>query len=252
MLGESEMNRYSRQLVLPGMGESAQLKLKQASVLLIGCGGLGSPVALYLAAAGVGRLGLVEFDRVEESNLQRQILHGESSLGLPKIQSAAARIREINSHVDVLSFERKWEESRAQAIARDFDILVDASDNFESRQLTNQSAILLQKPAVIGAVSQYSGQLSVFQPHQSGACYRCLVPEIPKPGTIPTPVQAGILGAVAGVIGSMQAVEVIKLITGIGEPLTGKLFHINLLTNRSGIITLRQNPDCPACHSLGN
>lgn len=248
-LTDREKQRYARQLVLPGMNEETQLKLKKASVLLIGCGGLGSPVALYLAAAGVGKLGLVEFDTVDESNLQRQILHGEDSLSTPKIQSAARRLKELNSLLTLELFEGVWNRKSASTWAREYDIIVDASDNYESRHTTNETAFLLKKNAVIGAVSQYSGQLSVFLPHQGGPCYHCMVPELPAPGTVPTPAQAGIMGAVAGTIGSMQAMEAIKLITGLGTPLAGKLFHINLLTNRSGIIDLPVNPHCPVCQA---
>ncbi len=246
-LSPAELLRYSRHLCIPGVGVDGQLRLKNASVLLIGCGGLGSPAALYLAAAGVGRLGLVDPDRVEASNLQRQILHGESWLGKPKLESAAARLREVNPHVAVESHPVRFTPDNALELAGDYDILLDGSDNFATRFLTNDAAFFLRKPLVYGAIHRFEGQLAVFAPHLGGPCYRCLLPNMPAAGTVPSCAEAGVLGVLPGIIGSLQAMEVIKLILGIGKIPLGQLTVYDALTSAFRTLRLRRDPACRLC-----
>jgi len=246
-LSPEELLRYSRHLCIPGVGVDGQLRLKQASVLLIGCGGLGSPAALYLAAAGVGRLGLVDADVVEASNLQRQILHGESWLGKPKLESAVAHLREVNPHVAVECHPVRFTADNALEIARGYDILLDGSDNFATRFLTNDTAFFLSKPLVYGAIHRFEGQMAVFAPHLGGPCYRCLMPNMPPAGAVPSCAEAGVLGVLPGIIGSLQAMEVIKLILGIGRTPLGQLTDYDALSSGFRTLTLRRDPDCRLC-----
>jgi molybdopterin/thiamine biosynthesis adenylyltransferase/rhodanese-related sulfurtransferase len=246
-LSAEERLRYSRHLLIPELGVAGQLRLKRASVLLIGCGGLGSPAALYLAAAGVGRLGLVDPDVVDVSNLQRQILHGESWVGKPKLESAAARLREVNPHVVVECHAARFTPANALDIARDYDILLDGSDNFPTRFLTNDAAFFLNKPLVYGAIHRFEGQMTVFAPHLGGPCYRCLLPNMPAAGAVPSCAEAGVLGVLPGIIGSLQAMEAIKLILGIGEIPLGRLTIYNALGSGFRTLGLRRDPECRLC-----
>ena len=246
-LSPAELLRYSRHLLIPAVGEAGQLRLKNASVLLIGTGALGSPAALYLAAAGVGRLGLVDADVVDASNLQRQILHGESWLGKPKLESAAARLREVNPHVRVELHPVRFSPENAVEIAGSYDVLVDGSDNFPTRFLTNDTAFLLGKPLVYGAIHRFEGQTGVFAPHLGGPCYRCLLPEMPAAGSAPSCQEAGVLGVLPGIIGSLQAMETLKLILGIGSVPLGKLTCYDALNSAFRTLKLNRDPQCRLC-----
>jgi len=246
-LSPAELLRYSRHLLIPSIGEEGQVRLKNASVLLVGCGALGSPAALYLAAAGVGRLGLVDADVVDASNLQRQILHGESWVGKPKLESAAARLREVNPHVKTEAHATRLTPDNAMEIAASYDIIVDGSDNFPTRFLTNDTAFFLHKPLVYGAIHRFEGQTGVFAPHLGGPCYRCMLPQLPAPGSVPSCAEAGVLGVLPGIIGSIQAMEAIKLILGIGEPPLGKITAYDALHSRFRTLTLRRDPHCLLC-----
>lgn len=257
-LSSAELLRYSRHLLIPAVGEAGQLRLKNAAVLLIGTGALGSPAALYLAAAGVGRLGLVDADVVDASNLQRQILHGESWIGKPKLESAAARLREVNPHVQVELHPVRFTPENALEIAGNYDILVDGSDNFPTRFLTNDTAFFLKKPLVYGAIHRFEGQTGVFAPHLGGPCYRCLLPNMPPPGSVPSCQEAGVLGVLPGIIGSLQAMEAIKLILGIGVVPLGKLTCYDALNSAFRSLKLNRDPQCRLCgdqpdiHSVSN
>ena len=246
-LTPEELQRYSRHLLIPDIGRVGQEKLKAASVLLVGTGALGSPAAMYLAAAGVGRLGLVDDDKVEVSNLQRQLLHGESTIGQSKLESAFARLKEINPHVEVELHEVRFTPDNAVEIASNYDLIVDGTDNFPARFLTNDTGYFLKKPLVYGAIHRFEGQFTVFAPHLGGPCYRCLLPNMPEPGSVPSCAEAGVLGALPGIIGSMQAMEAIKLILGIGEPPHGKLTVYDGLSTSFRKITLRADPQCRLC-----
>jgi molybdopterin/thiamine biosynthesis adenylyltransferase/rhodanese-related sulfurtransferase len=241
-----EIRRYSRHLLLPEVGLEGQQKLKAASVLVIGAGGLGSPVALYLAAAGVGRIGLVDFDVVEYSNLQRQIIHGTGDVGRPKLDSARDRILDVNPNVEVILHERAIDSSNALAIIGDYDVVVDGTDNFPTRYLTNDACVLLGKPNVYGSIFRFEGQASVFDAER-GPCYRCLFPEPPPPGLVPSCAEGGVLGVLPGVIGTIQATEALKLILGEGEPLIGRLLLYDALGMTFDEVRLRKDPDCPVC-----
>jgi adenylyltransferase/sulfurtransferase len=229
------------------VGEAGQLRLKNAAVLLVGTGALGSPAALYLAAAGVGRLGLVDADVVDASNLQRQILHGESWIGKPKLESAAARLREVNPHVHLELHRVRFSPENAMEIASSYDILVDGSDNFPTRFLTNDTAFFQKKPLVYGAIHRFSGQAGVFAPHLGGPCYRCLLPEMPAAGSVPSCQEAGVLGVLPGIIGSVQAMEAIKLILGIGTVPLGKLTCYDALESTFRSLKLNRDPQCRLC-----
>jgi adenylyltransferase/sulfurtransferase len=246
-LSTEERLRYSRHLLIPEVGQEGQLRLKNASVLVIGSGGLGSPAALYLAAAGVGRLGLVDPDAVEASNLHRQILHGESWIGRPKLESAAARLREVNPHVVVDCHPVRFTPGNALDIAREYDILLDGSDNFPTRFLTNDAAFFHNKPLVYGAIHRFEGQMTVFAPHLGGPCYRCLLPNMPAAGAVPSCAEAGVLGVLPGIIGTLQAMEAIKLILGIGKIPLGQLTVYDALGNGFRTLTLRRDPACRLC-----
>ncbi len=247
-LSHEELVRYSRHLLLPEVGADGQARLKAARVLLIGAGGLGSPAALYLAAAGVGTLGLVDADAVELSNLQRQILHGTAAVGRPKTHSAAERLRDLNPEVRVEIFELRLSAANALEIFRDFDVVVDGSDNFPTRYLVNDACVLLGKPDVYGAVYRFEGQASVFAA-AGGPCYRCLYPEPPPPGLVPSCAEGGVLGVLPGIIGTIQALETIKLLLGVGDSLTGRLLVLDGLKLSFRELALRKDPACPVCGS---
>jgi len=249
-LTAAERQRYARHLSIPGVGIEGQLRLKRSSVLLIGSGGLGSPAALYLAAAGVGRLGLVDPDAVELSNLQRQILHGQSWLGKPKLESAAARLAEVNPHVVVDCHPVRFTPENALEIAAGYDVILDGCDNFPTRFLSNDTAFFLKKPLIYGAIQRFEGQLAVFAPHLGGPCYRCLLPEAPEPGTVPSCAEAGVLGVLPGIIGSLQAMEAIKLLLGIGDAPTGRLTTYDALRSSFRAIALRRDPACRLCGEM--
>lgn len=246
-LSPAERLRYSRHLLIPAVGEAGQLRLKNASVLLIGSGALGSPAALYLAAAGVGRLGLVDADVVDASNLQRQILHGESWIGKPKLESAAARLREVNPLVRTELHPVRFTPENAMEIAAPYDIIVDGSDNFPTRFLTNDTAFFQKKPLVYGAIHRFEGQAGVFAPHLGGPCYRCLLPNMPPPGSVPTCQEAGVLGVLPGIIGSLQAMEAIKLILGTGIIPLGRLTCYDALHSSFRTLRLHRDPQCRLC-----
>jgi len=246
-LTTEEMRRYARHLLIPAIGEAGQLRLKSAAVLIVGCGALGSPAAMYLAAAGVGRLGLVDADVVEASNLQRQILHGESWVGKPKLESAAARLCEINPLVRIEPHAGRLTPDNAMDIAADYDVIVDGSDNFPTRFLTNDSAYFLRKPVVFGAIHRFEGQTGVFAPHLGGPCYRCMLPAMPAAGSVPSCAEAGVLGVLPGIIGSIQAMEAIKLLLGIGNPPLGQLTAYDALESRFRSFALPRDPACRLC-----
>jgi adenylyltransferase/sulfurtransferase len=245
-LSPAEIRHYSRHLILPEVGTLGQRKLKAARVLAIGAGGLGSPLGLYLAAAGVGTLGLVDFDVVDESNLHRQVLFGRSAVGRPKIQAAVERLRDVNPHIDVVPHETRLDSSNALELFRDYDVIVDGTDNFPTRYLVNDACVLLGKPNVYGSIFRFEGQVSVFWGAE-GPCYRCLFPEPPPPGLVPSCAEGGVLGVLPGIIGSLQANEVIKLIVGAGDPLIGRLVLFDALKLKFRELKLRKNPDCPIC-----
>ncbi|MDQ3925137.1 MAG: molybdopterin-synthase adenylyltransferase MoeB [Actinomycetota bacterium] len=245
-LSNEEIARYSRHLIMPEVALDGQKKLKSSRVLTIGAGGLGSPLALYLAAAGVGTLGIVDFDIVDESNLQRQIIHGTSDLGRPKMESARNRIQDINPNVSVETFEEALSSENALEIFEDFDVIVDGTDNFPTRYLVNDASVLLGKPNVYGSIFRFEGQASVFYAKE-GPCYRCLYPEPPPPGLVPSCAEGGVLGILPGAIGTLQATETVKLILGIGEPLIGRLLLYDALSMSFREMKLRKNPNCPVC-----
>lgn len=246
-LSPTELLRYSRHMLIPQVGRDGQERLKASSVLLVGNGALGSPAAMYLAAAGVGRLGLVDADVVDVSNLQRQILHGESWVGKPKLESAAARLAEINPHVRLELHPVRFTPENAMVLAQGCDLIVDGSDNFPTRFLTNDTAFFLRKPLVYGAIHRFEGQASVFAPHLGGPCYRCMLPEMPAPGSVPSCAEAGVLGVLPGIIGSIQAMEAIKLLLGIGTPPLGKLTIYDALQSSFRTLRLQRDPSCRLC-----
>lgn len=245
-LTHQEIKRYSRHLIMPEVGMTGQKKLKAASVLLIGAGGLGSPLAMYLAAAGVGRLGLVDYDTVDYSNLHRQIIHGTKDVGRLKLESARDRIVDINPHVQVDTYELPLTSANALELFAPYDIIIDGTDNFPTRYLTNDACVLLGKPNVYGSIFRFEGQASVFYAKE-GPCYRCLFPEPPPPGLVPSCAEGGVLGVLPGTIGAIQATEAIKLILGVGEPLIGRLLLYDATTMSFDEVRLRKNPNCPIC-----
>ncbi len=245
-LSNEEVLRYSRHLIIPEVGMEGQLKLKQAKVLLIGAGGLGAPLGLYLAAAGVGRIGLVDFDVVDFTNLQRQVIHSTADVGRKKVDSAIESMRGINPNVGVDRFDTALTSENALAILKDYDIVVDGTDNFPTRYLVNDACVLLGKPNVYGSIFRFEGQATVFA-YQGGPCYRCLYPEPPPPGLVPSCAEGGVLGILPGLIGLVQATETVKLITGIGEPLAGRLLLYDALAMRFRELKLRRDPECPVC-----
>ena len=245
-LTNDEILRYSRHLIMPEVGMEGQQKLKAARVLCIGAGGLGSPLALYLAAAGVGTLGIVDFDVVDFTNLQRQIIHSTADVGRKKLDSAADKLKAINPYINLRTFETCLSSANALELYREFDIVADGTDNFPTRYLVNDACVLTGKPNVYGSIFRFEGQASVFATEE-GPCYRCLYPEPPPPGLVPSCAEGGVLGILPGLVGVMQATEVIKLILGKGEPLIGRLLLIDALGMRFRELKLRKNPDCPAC-----
>jgi len=247
-LSNDEILRYSRHLIMPEVGMDGQLKLKQAKVLCIGAGGLGSPLALYLAAAGVGTLGIVDFDVVDYTNLQRQVIHGTNDVGRKKLDSAADTLSEINPNVEVRKFDTRLSSANALELFREFDIIVDGTDNFPTRYLVNDACVLSGKPNVYGSIFRFEGQASVFAT-TDGPCYRCLYPEPPPPGLVPSCAEGGVLGILPGLLGIIQATETIKLILGSGEPLIGRLLLVDALAMRFRELKLRKNLDCPVCGS---
>jgi len=246
VLSNEEILRYSRHVILPEVGMEGQLKLKQAKVLCIGAGGLGSPLALYLAAAGVGTLGIVDFDVVDLTNLQRQIIHATADVGRSKLDSAAESIAAINPNVTVRKFDTRLSSENALEIFREFDVIADGTDNFPTRYLVNDACVLTGKPNVYGSIFRFEGQASVFAT-KSGPCYRCLYPEPPPPGVVPSCAEGGVLGILPGLVGVIQATETIKLILGLGETLSGRLLMIDAQTMRFRELKLRKSPDCPVC-----
>src|SRR5271170_3355741 len=245
-LSNDEIGRYSRHLLLPEVGLEGQQKLKAAKVLCVGTGGLGSPLALYLAAAGVGTLGLVDFDTVDASNLQRQIIHSTADVGRPKIDSAAEKLKALNPYLNVVKHQTMLTSANALEIIRDYDIVADGTDNFPTRYLVNDACVLTGKPNAYGSIFRFEGQASVFAT-KDGPCYRCLYPEPPPPGLVPSCAEGGVLGILPGLVGVMQATEVIKLILGVGEPLIGRLLLIDALGMKFRELKLRKNPECPVC-----
>lgn len=246
-LTAEQMRRYARHLALPEIGIAGQEKLRAARVLILGAGGLGSPVALYLAAAGVGHLGIVDFDTVELANLQRQILHGTGDVGRQKTESARAALHRLNPEVAVETHSVRLTRANALELIRPYDVVVDGTDNFPTRYLANDACVLLRKPYVYGAIFRFEGQAGLFAPHRGSPCYRCLYPEPPPPGSVPSCAEGGVLGVVPGVIGCIQATETIKLLTGAGELLLGRLLLFDALTLRFREIKVRRDPACPLC-----
>jgi sulfur-carrier protein adenylyltransferase/sulfurtransferase len=246
-LTPAELARYSRHVMLPEVGTAGQERLRSARVLVIGAGGLGSPAALYLAAAGVGTLGIADFDHVERHNLQRQILHDETAVGRPKVDSAAERLQQVNplikveTHPDGITAENAIERFRA------YDVIVDGTDNFGARYLNNDAAVLARRPLVYGSVFKFSGQVAVWAPHLGSACHRCLFPEPPPAGSVPGCGEAGVIGALCGVIGSLQALEALKVVLGLGEPLLGRLLTFDALQQSFSTLRVPRDPHCPAC-----
>jgi len=245
-LSKDEILRYSRHLIIPEVGMEGQLKLKQAKVLLIGTGGLGAPLGLYLAAAGVGRIGLVDFDVVDFTNLQRQVIHFTSDVGRKKLDSAINKMREINPFVRLDRHEVALTSENALDIMKDYDIVVDGTDNFPTRYLVNDACVILKKPNVYGSIFRFEGQATVFA-YEGGPCYRCLYPEPPPPGLVPSCAEGGVLGILPGTIGLIQATETVKLILGIGQPLVGRLVLYDALNMKFRELKLRRNPECPVC-----
>lgn len=246
-LSNDEISRYSRHLILPEVGMAGQKKLKSTSVLCIGTGGLGSPIAMYLAAAGIGKIGIVDFDVVDYSNLQRQIIHGTPDVDRPKVQSGKETLNSINPEVEVVIHETMLTSDNAMEIIEPYDIVVDGTDNFPTRYLTNDACVLLKKPNVYGSIFRFEGQASVFAPELGGPCYRCLYPEPPPPGMVPSCAEGGVLGVLPGIIGCIQATEIIKLALGKGDPLINRLMLYSALDMSFRELKLRRDPKCPIC-----
>lgn len=245
-LSNEEIARYSRHLILPEVGMEGQQKLKAAKVLCVGTGGLGAPLALYLAAAGVGTIGLIDFDVVDESNLQRQIIHSQSTVGMLKVDSAEQMLKGLNKNVNVIKHNTMLTSANALEILKDYDVIADGTDNFQTRYLVNDACVLLKKPNAYASIFRFEGQASVFGTEQ-GPCYRCLYPEPPPPGLVPSCAEGGVLGILPGLLGVIQATETIKLILGLGEPLIGRLLLVDALGMNFRTLKLRKNPDCPVC-----
>lgn len=246
-LNVEELQRYSRHLIMPEVTAEGQSRLKAARVLCIGAGGLGSPAALYLAAAGVGTIGIVDFDEVDLSNLQRQILHGTKDIGRGKLESARDRLHDINPQIEIELHKCRFSSENASQLVASYDVVVDGSDNFPTRYLSNDVCVFAGKPNVYGSVFRFEGQTTVFAPHLGGPCYRCLFPEPPPPESVPNCAQAGVLGVLPGIIGTLQAIETVKLILGIGEVLVGRLLHFDALRVKFRELNLRRDPQCPVC-----
>lgn len=246
-LNAEQLRRYSRHVILPEVGLEGQKKICASSVLCIGAGGLGSPVTMYLAAAGVGRMGIVDFDQVELSNLQRQVLHGTAAVGKPKTESARETLQRLNPGVEVVLHEARLSSQNALELLQPYDIVVDGTDNFPTRYLTNDACVLLKKPNVYGSIFRFEGQASLFAPHLGGPCYRCLYPEPPPPGLVPSCAEGGVLGVLPGLIGLVQATEILKLILGVGTTLLNRLLLFDALEMRFRELKLRRDPHCPIC-----
>jgi sulfur-carrier protein adenylyltransferase/sulfurtransferase len=246
-LNNDQIRRYSRHLILPEVGLAGQKKICSTSVLCIGAGGLGSPIAMYLAAAGIGKIGLVDFDTVDFSNLQRQIIHGTGDVGRPKAESARDTLKSINPTVEVVLHNTRISSENALDIIANYDIVVDGTDNFPTRYLTNDACVLLKKPNVYGSIFRFEGQASVFAPHLGGPCYRCLYPEPPPPGMVPSCAEGGVLGVLPGIVGCIQATEILKLALGRGNHLIGRLLLFNALDMKFRELKLRRDPQCPIC-----
>ena len=246
-LSAEQIARYSRHIILPDVGLEGQEKLFQAKVLVIGMGGLGSPVALYLGAAGIGTLGLADFDRIEEHNLQRQILHRTSQVGSPKIESALAELQDLNPAITLQTHPEGVTLENAHSLLLDYDLVVDGSDNFPTRYLVNDAAFFTAKPLVYGSIFQFEGQVSIFDTPSGGPCYRCLFPKMPTPGTVPNCEEAGVFGALCGVVGSIQAMEAIKHLLGLGEPMKGQLLVVDALSMNFRTLNLKRDLNCPLC-----
>ena len=245
-LNREEIERYSRHLIMPEVGMTGQRKMKDASVLMVGAGGLGSPLGLYLAAAGIGRIGIVDFDVVDHTNLHRQVLHGTKDVGRPKLESARDRIADVNPNVEVETHQLRLTSENAMEVIEAYDIVVDGTDNFPTRYLTNDACVILGKPNVYGSIFRFEGQVSVFDARH-GPCYRCLFRQPPPPGMVPSCAEGGVLGVLPGIIGTLQALETIKLVIGEGEPLIGRLLLFDALAMEWRTLTLRKNPECPVC-----
>jgi molybdopterin/thiamine biosynthesis adenylyltransferase/rhodanese-related sulfurtransferase len=246
-LNRDAIRRYARHIMLPEVGLEGQKKICSTSVLCIGAGGLGSPIAMYLAAAGMGRIGLMDFDTVDESNLQRQLLHGTRDIGRLKTESASDTLRELNPLTEVVQHRERITSANALDLIRPYDIVVDGTDNFPTRYLTNDACVFLKKPNIYGSIFRFEGQASVFAPHLGGPCYRCLYPEPPPPGLVPSCAEGGVLGVLPGIIGCIQATEILKLATGIGTPLLGRLLVYDALEMKFRELRLRRDPKCPLC-----
>ncbi|PIE15380.1 MAG: molybdopterin biosynthesis protein [Rhodobacterales bacterium] len=248
---ETELNRYARHIMLREIGGAGQKKLKQARVLVVGAGGLGSPVLLYLAAAGVGRIGVIDDDVVDNSNLQRQIIHRDADIGMAKVFSAQAAMLAQNPHIEVLPYQRRFEEGIAAQLLADYDLVLDGSDNFQTRYLVNRSCVAQSIPLIAGAISQWEGQISLYDPARGTPCYQCIFPEAPAPGLAPSCAEAGVAGPLPGVIGAMMALEAIKEITGAGAGLRGEMLIYDALFAESRKIRLTRRDDCPVCAHKG-
>ncbi len=246
---EAELERYARHIVLREVGGPGQKKLKQSKVLVIGAGGLGSPVLMYLAAAGVGTIGVIDDDMVEHTNMQRQVIHGEGTIGLPKVQSAVQAMAALNPFITLQPYQRRLTEEIAEQLFSDYDVIVDGTDNFETRYLANRISVKLGKPLISGALAQWEGQLSVFDVAKGGPCYQCIFPEAPAPGLAPSCAEAGVIGPLPGVVGSMMALEAVKLITGAGQIIRGEMLIYDGLYGESRKIKLAPREDCPICQS---
>lgn len=242
-----EVQRYARHIILPGVGAEGQRKLLDAKVLVIGTGGLGSPISMYLAAAGVGSIGLVDFDVVDLSNLQRQIAHGTSDIGRPKVESAGETLLELNPNIEVVTYDTLLSSANAFEVLEPWDIVIDGTDNFPVRYLVNDATQMLGKPLVYGSIYQFEGQATVFMPGPETPCYRCLFPQPPPPGTVPSCAEGGVFGVLPGIVGCIQATEAIKLVTGLGETLEGRLLIFDALTMEFQTVRLRWDADCPVC-----
>ncbi|MBN8583083.1 MAG: molybdopterin-synthase adenylyltransferase MoeB [Anaerolineae bacterium] len=245
-LSHDQILRYSRHLLMPEVGLQGQIKLKNSSALVIGTGGLGSPVALYLAAAGIGRIGLVDYDIVDSSNLQRQVIHGTSTVGKLKVESAKERLTDLNPDIQIDIYNEPYTSENAMRIAKDYDVIIDGTDNFPTRYLTNDVCVMLGKPNIYGSIFRFDGQVSVFHA-EKGPCYRCLFPEPPPPGLVPSCAEGGVLGILPGTVGTLQATEALKVLLGIGTPLIGKLLLYNALDMSFDFVTLKKNPKCRVC-----
>lgn len=249
---DTELNRYARHIVLREVGGAGQKKLKEASVLVIGAGGLGSPALMYLAAAGVGTVGVIDDDTVDNSNLQRQVIHDDASIGMAKVHSAVTHMRALNPFVTVRPYERRLDASTAGLLVAEYDLVLDGTDNFDTRYLVNEFCVEQGKPLISGALSQWEGQISVFDPAQGAPCYRCIFPEAPAEGLAPSCAEAGVIGPLPGVVGSMMAVEAVKTITGAGQTLRGAMLIYDALYGETRRINLTRNPECPVCGDTDN